>query len=209
MGNYGKTIRRELRQCASTMTSDCGLTAKDIENRIGNPAGTKKPDVVNPIYRGKVFLNGEKLIIKLKVKLTGHESRAKAAVKNIVKVYATQKVIVEFSLVSKDYDLRIHGATLGELAVGVKSCSCEAMLNIGGWGPSYKHHKWGDTLLVNPYSLREYWKNTDAHEFGHKLGLQHRTNLGLMDYWNETKYPRRDPRKFLSSERDRIIKLYL
>jgi hypothetical protein len=46
---------------------------------------------------------------------------------------------------------------------------------------------------------------TDAHEFGHKLGLKHRSNQGMMDYADPDSP---DRRKFLPSERQRIIDLY-
>lgn len=82
------------------------------------------------------------------------------------------------------------------------------MLNIGGWAPSYEYYKWGDTLLLNPYTPIFYWEMTDAHELGHKLGLSHRSDLGMMDYWNEKIY-KRDPRKFLPSDKARIAALYV
>lgn len=209
MPRYDKAIRGQLRQCASTTVSDCGLTVSAINGRKGNPAGTTRQDIVTPAYRGKVKMSGDKILIDLKLQLTGHMRRAKSAIAHIKKMYATQNVIVNFTMVSQGHDLRIHGATLAELAIGLKSCTCEGMLNIGGWAPSYKHFKWGDALLLNPYVPRDYWKMSDAHEFGHKLGLMHRENLGMMDYWNEDDYPRRDPRKSLPSEKARIARLYL
>lgn len=211
MPSYGRKIDRELKRCAADMVSDCSLTAARVDQLGGNPAGVGRNDYVNPNYKDKISIEpGGKVLISLKCVLTGNKARAKAALKNIKRVYGTQNVEVNFIPTpggTKTHDLRIHGATLAEFATNLKACDCESMLRIGGWGPSYKNKKWGDTLLVNPYTHRIYWKHTDAHEFGHKLGLRHRTDLGIMDYWDEELY-RRDPRKFLPSDRDRIIQLY-
>lgn len=76
---------------------------------------------------------------------------------------------------------------------------------IGGWAPSHKHLKWGKALLVNPIVHKDYWKLSDAHEFGHKLGLKHRRDGGLLDYPPEDG---RDKRKFKSSDKQRITALY-
>jgi hypothetical protein len=87
----------------------------------------------------------------------------------------------------------------------LKLCTCEAGLYIGGWGPLPSHHKWGNALLVGSTTPRSSWKMADAHEFGHKLGLKHRSNQGMMDYADPDSP---DRRKFLPSERQRIIDLY-
>ena len=204
MSKIKRLIRKELQQCKADIVSDCGLTVRNIKNLQGKPAGTHRQDHANPNYKGKVKTQGDKIVVSLKIMLTGNKERAKAAIKNIQKVYATQNILVNFTLSQSEFDLRIHGATLIELAQGLKACDCKGMLMIGGWGPSYKNHKWGNALLINP---RSYWENVDAHEFGHKLGLRHRNNLGIMDYWDQQLY-RRDPRKFLPSEKARIQALY-
>jgi hypothetical protein len=211
VSDFSSKINKELRQCASDMVSDCGLTAARIDALDGNPAGTGRADYVNPHYKGKITFQADgKIAISLTYILTGNKSRAKAAIKNIRSVYATQNILVNFIPNpggSQKHDLRLHGASLGDFASGLKACDCQSMLKIGGWAPSYKNPKWGDTLLVNPHTHRIYWKNSDAHEFGHKLGLRHRSDLGIMDYWNEKKY-RRDPRKLQASDKDRIARLY-
>lgn len=201
-------LQKELKSCAKEVVSDCGLRTSDIKQVEGNPAGTSKPDYVNPNYKGKIFLRNDELHIQLAYHLSGNIARAKAALRNIRSVYKTQKVIVEFKENSLEYDLLIHGASIGDLAAGLKACTCSDMLRIGGWGPHYTHYKWGKALLVNPHTHPSYWKLTDAHEFGHKLGLQHRQDMGIMDYWNE-KIFRSDPRKFIAKDRARIIALYV
>lgn len=211
MPSYGRKIDVELKRCASDMVSDCSLTAARVDQLDGNPAGTNKPDYINPYYKDKIaFEAGGKIVISLKCIFTGNKSRAKTAMRNIKKVYSKQNIQINFIPTpggTHQHDLRIHGASLADFAVGLKACDCQSMLKIGGWGPSYKNPKWGDALLVNPFTHRIYWENSDAHEFGHKLGLRHRTNLGIMDYWNEKKH-RRDPRKLLPSDKERIVRLY-
>jgi hypothetical protein len=207
MDNYSRTIKREIEACVANKISDCGLTNKDIEGLVGNPAGTAAKDFVNPAYVGKISVKDDKVFIRLAYCLTGHQSRAKAALKNISAVFKAQKIIIEFTENKDKYDLRIHGASLGDLAEGLKSCTCDGMLQIGGWGPHYSHYKWGNALLVNPHVHQSYWKMSDAHEFGHKLGLRHRNDRGIMSYWDEEKY-RRDPRRILPSDRARIVGLY-
>ncbi len=207
MPQYSRAISKELKQCAMDLVSDCGLTTNRIKSLEGNPAGITKVDYVNPNYKGKIMVSGDNINIRLNYIMTGNIARAQETVKNIKAVYATQNIIVEFIPNPGHYDLRIHGASLSDFANGLRACECKGMLRIGGWGPSYKNKKWGDALLVNPHVHRIYWRISDAHEFGHKLGLQHRTNLGIMDYWDEEQY-RRDPRKFLASEKSRIAKLY-
>lgn len=204
----GDRLRRELKSCAANLVSDCGLRTTDINSLEGNPAGTSKSDYVNPNYVGKISERKDEIHINLTYSLSGSTSRAKAAVKNIQSVFKTQKVIVNFVENQQRYDLLIHGATIGDLATGLKACECNDMLRIGGWGPHHTHFKWGNALLVNPHSHRSYWKMSDAHEFGHKLGLRHRQDMGIMAYWNERTH-RSDPRKFLPSDRARIVNLYI
>ncbi|MBL4706589.1 MAG: matrixin family metalloprotease [Flavobacteriales bacterium] len=61
-------------------------------------------------------------------------------------------------------------------------------------------------MLVNPYVNKKTWKLTDAHEFGHKLGLRHREDHGIMDYPPEP--PKRDTRRVLLNDRKRLEALY-
>lgn len=208
MENYSKTVKQEIKACVANIVSDCGLKSSDIDKLEGNPAGTDKKDFINPSYVGKITVKDDKVFIGLTYALSGNMGRAKAALKNIPAVFKSQKVIVEFTENKDKYDLRIHGASLGDLADGLKSCTCEDMLRIGGWGPHYSHYKWGNVLLVNPHVHQDYWKISDAHEFGHKLGLRHRNDNGIMSYWDEQKH-RKDPRKFLPSDRARILALYV
>jgi hypothetical protein len=207
-GRAQRLIKKELRQCKATTIHDCRVTKKTIDNLVGNPAGTNNKDYINPGYKGRITREGANIIIALSIAFTGNINRAKSAAKNIEKVYATQQIIVKFKEASKNYDLRIHGATLSEFVQGLGLCECGSAMKVGGWGPSYKHIKYGDTLLVNHHANRRDWELVDAHEFSHKLGLQHRKGLGVMAYW-DSKKNRVDPRKFLRSERDRIAFLYL
>lgn len=205
MNIMSRTHRKELNACRTQTISDCGLTVAELENRVGNPAGTEKPDVANPNYKGKIVYSGGKLNINLSYVLTGNVYRAEIAVKNIKEVYSKGGVIINLTPSSSKFDLRIHGASLAEITQGLKLCSCEAGLYIGGWGPSPTHYKWGNALLLSSTTPRSTWKMTDAHEFGHKLGLKHRSNNGMMDYADPNK---RDSRKLLPIERQRIIDLY-
>ncbi len=205
MTTYNRAMTKALKQCSTDGIAVCSLTLGDIQSRIGNPAGVGKQDEINPHYKGKIKKNGDKLEINLSYLMTGNIARVKAAVENIQKVYATQKVIINFTPKVQGYDLRIHGASLGEMVAALGLCDCEAALYIGGWGPSYKHATWGKALLVNPVSPKSTWRITDAHEFGHKLGLKHREDLGIMDYPPKTG---RDRRKFIESDRKRIANLY-
>lgn len=199
--------RKELRACKSTLVSDCGLTLTDVQALQGNPAGVGKADEINPYYKGKVTYKSGALTINLKYVLTGNIHRAEAALDNIRRLYSKAKITVNLTPSPSHFDIRIHGSTLAEIAQGLRLCDCTGALYIGGWGPSHRHPLWGNALLVNPFTPKKYWLMSDAHEFGHKLGLKHRKDRGLMDY------PPANPnapdlRKFLPSDRQRIIDLY-
>lgn len=197
--------KQELKVCKSEELANCTISAAQVNALQGNPAGVGRPDVANPYYKGKVTYSGGKLTINLNYILTGNIIRADAALKNIVDVYAKASIAINFTANATRPDLRIHGANLTELAQGVGLCDCNSALLIGGWAPNPDHVKWGNALLVNPHSTRKTWKMSDAHEFGHKLGLKHRSDLGLMDYPPKTAIDRRN---FLPSDRQRIIDLY-
>lgn len=200
-----RKIEKELRACRTQDISDCGITANTINKLESNPAGTNKNDVKNPGYQGKIDFKLGNVEINLRYVLTGNIKRAEVVTKNIANIFGKGGIKVNFQQDHNDFDLRIHGATLSELAEGLKLCDCESALKIGGWGPSYKHLKWGKALLVNPYSPRGTWKMSDAHEFGHKLGLKHRINQGIMDYPPKRGF---DQRKLNESDKQRIIYLY-
>lgn len=205
MNTLTRIQKQEVKSCKTEAISNCGLTTTQLEGLIGNPAGTQKSDVMNPDYKGKVVYSNGKLTINLNYILTGNIYRAEIGLKNIKEIYTKGNVIINFTPNASKFDLRIHGAALAEIAQGLKLCSCEAGLYIGGWAPSPSHYKWGNTLLLGSTSPRPTWKMTDAHEFGHKLGLKHRTDKGMMDYAEPDKP---DRRKFLPSDRQRIIALY-
>lgn len=114
MSKYNGKQRRALTSCRTETISSCGLTLDHIEGLVGNPAGTGKPDIVNPEYIGKVSFRGDRIVITLKYILTGNISRARIALKNIVDVYAKGGVDIEFSSNAAQHDLRIHGASLIE-----------------------------------------------------------------------------------------------
>jgi len=200
-----KTLKKELRACKTQLVTDCGLTFSAVAALEGNPAGVSRGDESNPDYRGKISVQNGRLSIKLSYVLTGDIYRAEAGLKNIVKLYSAAGVAITMMPSPLKYDLRIHGATLGELAQGLKLCDCNAALYIGGWAPSYRHYRWGKALLLNPFQPRNSWALTDVHEFGHKLGLKHRIDKGIMDY-----PPKKGPdmRKITSSDIQRIVNLY-
>lgn len=197
--------KQELKACKSAELENCTISASKVNALRGNPAGVGRADVANPYYKGKVTYSGGKLTINLNYILTGNIFRADAALKNIKELFAKASITINFTPSASRPDLRIHGATLTELAQGIGLCDCNSALLIGGWAPNPKHVKWGNALLVNPHSPHNTWKMSDAHEFGHKLGLKHREDSGLMDYPPKTAL---DRRKFLPSDRKRIIELY-
>lgn len=197
--------RQELKICKSEDLSNCTLSAKRVDELAGNPAGTGKSDEANPFYKGKVVYASGQLTINLSYTLTGNMIRAEAALKNIKEMYTKANILINLTPNPSAFDIRIHGATLGELAQGVGLCDCNSALVIGGWAPNPRHVKWGNALLVNPHSPSQTWKISDAHEFGHKLGLKHRQDLGLMDY---APVKTQDKRTFKPSDRQRIIDLY-
>jgi len=205
MSSIEKLKKAELKQCQAYKVTDCGLTLEKVKALESNPAGTSKGDELNPDYKGKVIINGDKLVINLNYVLTGNIDRAKAGLKNITDIYAAAMVTINFSPNPAKFDLRIHGATLAEFAQGLKLCDCDAALLVGGWAPSPKHYKWGKALLLNSTTPKSEWPLVDAHEFGHKLGLKHRTDLGIMDY-----PPKKgiDRRKVTESDKKRIMDLY-
>lgn len=197
--------RKEMRFCKSTLPSNCGLTLKDVQGLEGNPAGVGKPDVINPKYKGKIKYAAGKLSINLAYVLTGNILRSQSALANIRKLYQGAGIEINLTPSASKFDIRIHGATLAELAQGLRLCDCTGALYIGGWAPSHQHPIWGNALLVNPHSEKKGWLLSDAHEFGHKLGLKHRKDLGIMDY-PPPNAP--DLRSFKASDKQRIIDLY-
>ncbi|HTF85088.1 MAG TPA: hypothetical protein VL987_10960 [Cellvibrio sp.] len=206
MNSMSRAHRQDLKTCKTETISNCGLTVAQLENLVGKPAGTTKPDTANPAFKNKVVFSNGKLTINLAYILTGNIYRAETGLKNIKEVYAKAGITINFAPNASKFDIRIHGATLAEIVQGLKLCSCEAGLYIGGWAPAPTHYKWGNALLLGSTPPRSTWKLTDAHEFGHKLGLKHRSDLGIMDY--PPKPGKRDRRKFTASDRQRIIDLY-
>ncbi len=205
MDTYFTNERTDLKHCNAQSISDCGLTQKGVENLAGNPAGTSVKDEKNPHYHGKVQVKNGKVQISMTYVLTGHLERAKAGLNNIHTMYRNAGFEMSFTPSVQKPDLRIHGTNLAELAQGLKLCDCETALMIGGWAPSYKHFKWGNAVLLNPHSPKNTWAMTDAHEFAHKLGLKHRIDGGITDYPPKRG---RDFRKFIESDKKRIIALY-
>lgn len=197
--------KQELKACKSEELSKCNISAAQIDALRGNPAGVGKPDVANPHYKGKVTYTGGKLTINLNYILSGNIARAEAALKNIKSMYTKANIVINLTANPSKPDIRIHGATLTELAQGVGLCDCKSALYLGGWAPNPTHVRWGNAILVNPHSPFQTWKMSDAHEFGHKLGMKHRNDFGLMDYPEPGV---RDIRKFKPSDRQRIIDLY-
>lgn len=205
MDSLSRLQRQEVRACKTQTISDCGLTSKQLKGLVGNPAGTDKADMTNPNYKEKIVYKNGKLHINLSYILTGNIARAEVGLKNIREIYGNGGVIVNLTPNPARFDIRLHGATLTEIVQGLKICTCVDGLMIGGWAPSPKHYKWGDALLLASTTPIASWKMTDAHEFGHKLGLKHRTDMGMMDYADPNKP---DRRKFLANDLQRIVNLY-
>lgn len=197
--------RAELKACKSSLPTNCGLSLKSVKELQGNPAGVGKADVSNPSYKGKIKYSAGKLSINLRYVLTGNIGRAQAALSNIRKLLTEAGIEVNLAPAPAKFDIRIHGATLAELAQGLGLCDCTGALYIGGWAPSPQHPIWGNALLVNPHSEKRGWLLSDAHEFCHKLGLKHRLDVGIMDYPPPNKP---DMRTFKASDKQRIIDLY-
>ncbi len=201
--NLSRAQRAEVRECKRQPVSACQL--KDLQKLVNNPAGTDKPDVVNPYYRGKVTIRAGVIHINLTYVLTGNINRADIGLKDLRSFFRDHGIVASFTANPIKPDLRIHGASLTDIVIGLKICTCEEGLYIGGWAPNPDHPTWGNALLLSSTSPRSSWKIETVHEFFHKLGLKHRRLGGIMDYIDPNKP---DRRKFLPSERQRIIDLY-
>jgi hypothetical protein len=205
MDSLTRLQKREVKDCNLQTISSCGITAEQLKGLVANPAGTNKADTPNPYYKNKIVYKNGKLHINLIYILTGDISRAEKGLKNIREVYGNGGVIINLAPNPVNFDIRIHGASLTEIVKGLNLCTCTAGLMIGGWAPTPQHFQWGNALLLASTTPKSTWKMTDAHEFGHKLGLKHRTDMGMMDYADPNKP---DRRKFLASDHQRIINLY-
>ena len=205
MAGYFDSERKDLKQCKTETISDCGLKLKEVKSLIGNPAGIGRQDQKNPKYHGKVSVKNGVLHFNLSYLLTGHIDRAKAGLNNIIQMFSKAGVIVSFTPTVRNPDRRIHGANFAKLVEGLKLCDCDAARYIGGWAPHHTHYKWPNALLLNPHLPEKDWPNVDAHEFGHKLGLKHKVDGGIMDY-----PPKRgkDRRTITASDINRIKALY-
>lgn len=203
MVELSRVQKTELRNCKQTPITSCQV--QDLSKYVNNPSGTDKADVANPFYKGKVIVKNAVLHINLSYTLTGNVTRAEIALKDLRAFFKKTDVVLNFTQATGNPDLRIHGATLTELVQGVKVCSCEDGLMLGGWAPSPQHQTWGNALLLSATTPRRAWKLETVHEFGHKLGLKHRRDGGIMDYAHPDKP---DRRKWLPSDRARIMALY-
>ena len=161
--------------------------------------------MVNPFYKGKVVIRAGVININLNYVLTGNISRADIGLKDLRSLLKDHGIIANLTANPARPDLRIHGASLTDIVIGLKTCTCEDGLYIGGWAPHPDHPMWGNALLLSSTSPRASWKIETVHEFFHKLGLKHRRLGGIMDYVDPNGP---DRRKFLPSERQRIIDLY-
>ena len=204
MGSYFDSERKDLKQCKTETISDCGLSLKDVKGLVGKPAGVGRRDAKNPHYVDKVVVKGGRIHFNFSYLLTGNIGRAQGALRNIESLYSQAGAIVNFKP-SVTPDIRIHGANFTELMQGLKLCDCKAARYIGGWAPHYKHHKWSNALLLNPHLPSKDWPLVDAHEFGHKLGLRHKVDGGIMDYPPKKG---RDRRRIIASDIKRIADLY-
>lgn len=201
--NLTRTQKAEVKACKQQAVSECQL--KDLQKLVNNPAGTSKADVANPHYEGKVTVKAGVIHVNLSYTLTGNISRAEVGLKDLKSFCKSNGIVATFTPSAGKPDLRIHGASLSDIVLGLKICSCEEGLYIGGWAPSPDHPTWGNALLLSSTSPRSAWRIETVHEFFHKLGLKHRRDGGIMDYADPNKA---DRRKFLASERQRIIDLY-
>ena len=201
--NTTRIEKGELRACKKQVVSECQL--KDLQKLVNNPAGTDKADVPNPNYKGKVVVKAGVIHINLSYVLTGNIARAEVGLKDLRTFFRENGIVANFAASAGKADLRIHGASLSDIVQGLKICTCEEGLYIGGWAPNPNHPTWGNALLLSVTSPRKAWKIETVHEFFHKLGLKHRRDGGIMDYADPNKP---DRRKFLPSERQRIIELY-
>ena len=205
MSSYFDSERKDLKQCKSETISECGLKLQEVKALVGKPAGVGRQDAINAKYKGKVYVKGGRLFFDLSYLLTGHIGRAEAGLQNIRSLYSSAGATLTFTPSVQSPDLRIHGTSFTELMQGLRLCDCEAARYIGGWAPHYKHPQWSNALLLNPHLPTREWPLVDAHEFGHKLGLKHKVDGGIMDYPPKRG---RDNRKITASDINRIIKLY-
>lgn len=201
--NLSRMQKAEVKACRQIAQNDCQL--KDLQKLVNNPAGTDKADTPNPLYKGKVTIKARVIHINLGYVLTGNITRAQIGLNDLRSFFKSNGIVANFVASPGKPDLRIHGASLTDIVQGLKICSCEEGLYIGGWAPAPNHPTWGNALLLSSTSPRSGWRIETVHEFFHKLGLKHRRDGGIMDYADPNKP---DRRKFLPSERDRIINLY-
>jgi len=196
---------RELQQCSGSASSSC-LSIDRVKSLTGNPAGTSNADSANENYRGKVIIGEDGGVeINLGIAYSGNTKRARESAKNIRKAYGKAGVTVNFNVISdaSKADLIIRGASLQDYVSAGLVCDCSTALLIGGWAPSDNNKYFPRNLLSTTVNSGNHLIS-DAHEFGHKLGLEHR-NSGIMSYApNEGP----DRRQVTSGDVDRIRGLY-
>jgi hypothetical protein len=149
------------------------------------------PDAINQDYVGKVTVKPDGSVeINLTTEYTGDLKTAQAAGRYIKKEYGKAGVMVNLTPASPGAkpDLVIHGASLEDFVAAGVACSCNGAANLGGWGPRYNTSKtqYSNQLLVNGFDPNP--SRAAAHEFGHKMGLSHRSG-GIMDYPDQNQGP--------------------
>lgn len=180
-----------------------GISSSQVDQIRGNPAGTNKKDDASTSTIQDVQLNDDGSIdINVSFFAKGDVKRVEKGIFNIRKAWKKQDVRVNFTETDMEAnaDIVVQGASLEDMVRSCLTQTCDAAMNIGGYAP-YS----GKLLLLNTF---DNTRTTliDAHEFGHKLGLRHRKDKGIMDYPPKNGGP--DFRKVRPSDAQRIRSMH-
>jgi hypothetical protein len=180
-----KEIEKLRTGCAGFAPADRCVTNERLFGIVetGVAAGTNNTgssDEMNPSIMGDISFNEKGGMVLTRVYRYENISpvQMKQQEQSIEKTWSVNKGAVELRQATEgeQVDLTFHGTTSREMADKVKLCDCMAGSFIGGINPP----KEKDDIYINLETPFKSGKTAD-HEFGHHLGLSHRS-CGIMDY---------------------------